>query len=132
MTAFLFIGLDLTSRDKLHDAWHGRGLWWKMALLIASGSVLSWVINSGAGRIALASFIAFASAGLVDAVVYQVLKNRAWMVRVNGSNVFSALADSVIFPTLAFGVFMPLIILGQFTAKLAGGFMWSMIIRRVR
>ena len=24
ITAFLFIGLDLTLRDKLHDQWHGK------------------------------------------------------------------------------------------------------------
>jgi hypothetical protein len=34
VNAFLFIGLDLTARDRLHDAWHGRGLAWKMTLLI--------------------------------------------------------------------------------------------------
>ena len=34
ITAFLFIGLDLTLRDKLHDQWHGKQLWWKMLALI--------------------------------------------------------------------------------------------------
>ena len=50
------------------------------------------------------------------------------MVRVNGSNVFSAAVDSAVFPTLAFGVFLPWVILGQFAAKVAGGFVWSMIL----
>jgi hypothetical protein len=27
ITAFLFIGLDLSLRDKLHDQWHGEQLW---------------------------------------------------------------------------------------------------------
>ena len=27
ITAFLFIGLDLSLRDKLHDQWHGKKLW---------------------------------------------------------------------------------------------------------
>jgi hypothetical protein len=130
VNAFLFIGLDLTSRDKLHDAWHGRGLWWKMALLIGTGSALSWVLNRDAGQIALASFVAFACAGVADAATYQLLHKREYLVRVNGSNVISAAVDSVIFPTLAFGALMPAIVLGQFVAKVSGGAVWSLVLRR--
>lgn len=129
VNALLFIGLDLTSRDKLHDAWHGRGLWWKMALLISAGSLLSWLINRNAGRIALASTLAFGIAGLCDTVIYHLLRARAKLVKVNGSNVVSALADSLVFPTVAFGAFMPLIVLGQFAAKVGGGFVWSLVLR---
>jgi hypothetical protein len=130
--AFLFIGLDLTARDKLHDTWHGRLLWPKMTALIATGSVLSWTINRDAGQIALASFIAFALAGAVDAGAYHMLRNRTWWQRVNGSNTLSAAVDSIVFPTLAFGTFMPAIIAGQFMAKVVGGAVWSMIIAQVQ
>lgn len=130
--AFVFIGLDLTARDKLHDAWGGRYLWVKMLALIAAGSLISWFLNKDAGSIALASLLAFAGAGIVDAIVYQYLHDKSWMVKVNGSNVFSALADSLIFPTIAFGGFLPLIVLGQFAAKVGGGFIWSWIIAKFR
>lgn len=130
INAFLFIGLDLTSRDKLHDTWRGRGLWWKMALLIACGSALSWVLNRDAGQIALASFVAFMCAGAIDAITYHVLRDRAWMIRVNGSNTLSAAVDSIVFPTLAFGAFMPIVVVGQFSAKVLGGFAWALILRR--
>ena len=129
--AFVFIGLDLTARDKLHEAWHGRYLWVKMFLLIAAGSGISYLINRNAGMIAIASLAAFGVAGLVDAVAYQFLYNQKWMVKVNGSNIFSAAADSLVFPTIAFGGFMPLIVLAQFAAKVSGGFIWSWIISRV-
>lgn len=129
VNAFLFIGLDLTSRDKLHDTWHGKGLWWKMALLIGTGSIFSWLLNRNAGQIALASFVAFMVASIIDTVAYTFLRNRAWMIRANGSNVFSAAADSIIFPTIAFGGFLPWIVLGQFAAKVFGGFIWSWIIQ---
>lgn len=132
VNAFLFIGLDLTARDKLHEAWGGRWLWPKMLALIAAGSFLSWVLNRNAGQIAIASLFAFVGAGLVDAIVYQILHKTKWMVKVNGSNVFSAAADSLIFPTVAFGSFMPLIVLGQFAAKVLGGFAWSFILGRRR
>lgn len=128
VNAFLFIGLDLTARDKLHDTWHGRMLWPKMAALIAAGSLLSWAINRDAGQIALASFVAFALAGAVDAGAYHLLRHRAWWQRVNGSNVLSAAVDSIVFPSLAFGAFLPLIVLGQFAAKVAGGALWSLFL----
>lgn len=131
--AFLFIGLDLTARDRLHEAWRGRGLVWKMGALIAAGSALSYLLNANAGPIALASFCAFAVSATLDGVVYAALGRRAYLVRVNGSNVISAAADSVIFPALAFG--FPLlwgVMAGQFAAKVAGGFIWSSVLRPAR
>lgn len=130
VNAFLFIGMDLSTRDKLHDAWNGRGLVWKMTALIAAGSLLSYLLNRSAGPIALASFVAFAAAATVDAIAYHFLRDRARLVRVNGSNVFSAAVDSLVFPTLAFGGLNLAITLGQFTAKVAGGFVWSLILQR--
>lgn len=130
INAFLFIGLDLTARDKLHEAWQGDGLWLKMAGLIVAGSVLSWILNRSAGPIALASFVAFMAAATVDTIIYQMLGKYPHWLRVNGSNVPSSLADSLIFPTLAFGGFLWPIVLGQFIAKVGGGFVWSVILTR--
>ena len=132
VNAFLFIGLDLTARDKLHDAWHGRMLWPKMALLIATGSLLSWALNRDAGQIALASFVAFALAGAADTATYHLLRHRAWWQRVNGSNMVSAAVDSIVFPTIAFGSFLPVIVFGQFAAKMVGGAAWSLAIGLIR
>ena len=132
INAFLFIGLDLTTRDLLHERWKHKGLFWKMALLIASGSILSALLNWNAARIALASFVAFAGAGLADTVAYHILGERARLLKINGSNVVSAAVDSLIFPALAFG--LPLlwgIMVGQFVAKVGGGFVWSLIITKL-
>lgn len=128
LNAFLFIGLDLTARDRLHEEWQGRGLWLKMLSLIAAGSVISYLLNSNAGQIAIASFAAFLCAGVVDALAYNLLRNKTYLIKVNGSNVFSALADSLLFPTIAFGAFMPLIVLGQFLAKVIGGAVWAFVL----
>lgn len=129
LDAFIFIALDLTARDKLHDAWEHKGLVWKMALLIASGSIISYLLNRNAGQIALASFCAFALANIADTLSYQLLHKYPRIFKVNGSNVISAGVDSFVFPVLAFG-WPPLwfIILGQFAAKVAGGFIWSFIL----
>jgi len=130
INAFLFIGLDITARDSLHDAWHGRGLWWKMALLIGAGSALSWALNRNAGPIALASFVAFAASSTVDGLVYGALLKRDRMQRVNGSNLAGAAVDSLVFPVLAFGWPPdPWIVYGQFTAKTAGGLFWSLVLK---
>lgn len=100
-----------------------------MAALIASGSILSWLLNRDAGSIALASFVAFAAAATVDAIIYHLMGKYPRWLRINGSNVPSALVDSLIFPTLAFGSFLWPIVLGQFAAKTLGGFVWSLVFR---
>lgn len=137
--AFVFISLDLTSGDGLHEAWRGRGLAWKMAALIASGSALSYALAlllpsslppDRVAQIARASFIAFAVSAGLDRLTYAALGERAYLVKVNGSNVVSAAADSLIFPALAFG--LPLlwpIVVGQFVAKVAGGAVWGYVLR---
>ena len=131
-SAFLFIGLDIPARDSLHQAWQGRGLWPKMAALIAGGGLLSYLLNRNAGPIALASLIAFAASGATDALTYHRLRRQPWWVKVNGSNMASAAVDSLVFPTLAFATLLPLIVLGQFVAKVAGGALWSFILRHFR
>lgn len=131
LNAFLFIGLDLTTRDALHERWQGRNLWRNMLLLIGAGSLLSAALNWQAGQIALASFVAFAVSGVVDTLVYKALGERTRLVRMNGSNVVSAAVDSLIFPALAFGFpLMWSIVLGQFVAKVAGGFLWSLVLSK--
>jgi hypothetical protein len=128
VNAFLFIGLDLTLRDRLHDAWTDRGLLPRMALLIAAGGAISYALNASAGPIAVASTVAFAVAAALDATVYALLGERGRLLRVNGSNIVGAAADSLIFPTLAFGSILPAVVLGQFAAKVIGGFVWSLVL----
>jgi queuosine precursor transporter len=129
-TAFLFIGLDLTCRDRLHESWQYKQLGTRMALLIVAGSVLSWLLNRNAGPIALASCVAFGAAATVDALAYHGLRWQPWAYKVNGSNILSAAVDSLLFPTLAFGTLLPAVVLGQFAAKVAGGLIWSVLLRR--
>lgn len=122
--ALIFVAFDLTARDRLHEAWHDDRLWLRMAALIGAGGAISWLVNGAAGQIALASTVAFLLAGSVDALVYSLLGDHARWLRVNGSNVVSAAVDSTVFPTLAFGAFLPLIVLGQLTVKVLGGAFW--------
>lgn len=130
INAFLFIGLDITARDGLHEAWKNEGLWWKMLLLIAAGSILSALLSINAAGIALASFLSFAGAGIADTIVYHFLRDRARLLKINGSNIVSAAVDSILFPALAFGFPLRIdVMIGQFVAKVVGGFFWSIILR---
>jgi queuosine precursor transporter len=128
INAFLLIAFDLVSRDKLHERWNHKNLWPKMLLLVGTGAIISWLLNRGAAQIATASFIAFLLTGLTDTIVYQLLKNHTRFLKVNGSNVVSAAVDSIAFPTIAFGSFIPWVVLGQFGAKVIGGYLWSLIL----
>lgn len=126
VNSFFLIGLDLTLRDKLHDAWRGDVK--KMAVLILAASCLSYAINPSSGLIALASFVAFAASAAVDWIVYGKI-NGGYMKRVNGSNAAGAAVDSLVFPTIAFGTLMPAVIAAQFFAKVGGGYVWSLLFR---
>lgn len=136
INALLLVALDLTARDRLHGAWHGRHLRRNMALLIASGSLLSAALDYRALPVAVASCCAFATAGLADTIVYARPEDRRWLIRANGSNLVSAALDSAVFLSLlaAFGVLpwesVPLLVLGQWLAKAAGGVLWSIVLKR--
>jgi len=124
LNAFLFIGLDLTLRDWLHV----RLKIWQMGCLILVSGLLTLLLNPATGKIALASAVAFTAAATIDWSVFARLKG-TWQVRANTSNAVGALVDSLLFPTIAFGVLMPHIIAMQFVAKVFGGFLWSIILK---
>jgi uncharacterized PurR-regulated membrane protein YhhQ (DUF165 family) len=130
--ALVLVSLTLTARDVLHDRWTGRALSLRLGALIAAGSILSYLLNAKAAQIAIASCAAFAASEAVDALVYHALRRRPVLARTNASNVAGALVDSVIFPTLAFGIFLPWVIAGQAAAKVVGGFAYSLLRRQRR
>ena len=133
VNALVFIAFDITARDQLHEAWGHNHLLPKMAALILAGSALSAVFNLAALPIAIASCVAFGVSATLDGITYALLKDRERLLKINGSNVVSALADSLIFPALAFG--FPLlwpIVLGQFLAKVLGGLVWSLLLTPFR
>jgi queuosine precursor transporter len=130
VNAFVLIGLDLSLRDKIHDLWDGDNLALKMGGLIATASIISYAINPATGMIAFASLAAFSLSMVADAVAYQYLKGKEWIVRANGSNIAGSAVDSIVFPTIAFGGLMIEIVLLQFVAKVTGGFVWSFLLKK--
>ena len=126
INAFVLVGLDLVLRDLLHT----RLRVWQMGALIVATGALTYLLNPAAGMIAVASSVAFTAAALVDWATFAKLRG-SWLCRANGSNVAGAAVDSLLFPTIAFGVLMPGIVAAQFVAKVAGGALWAALLERV-
>lgn len=129
-TAFALIGLTLVLRDQLHDLWQEHRAV-KMGALIVTGSALAYIVSPDAGKIGLASGVAFLASESVDAVVYHAARHWQWLERSNFSNFFGAAVDSVVFPTIAFGGLLWGITVGQFTAKVAGALLFTLLIQRL-
>lgn len=127
INAFVLIGLDLTLRDVMQE----RLSRWQLAAVILAGGAITWMVNPAAKHIAIASAVAFTLSAIADWAAYAALRSKPWLVRSNGSNVVGAAVDSVIFPTLAFGSFLPHIVALQFAAKVFGGAVWSVLLARI-
>lgn len=126
ITAFIFIGLDLVLRDKLH----GKISNLKMFGMIAAAGLITLAINVAAWQIAVASSISFAVASIADWCVF-ARSSGSWSIRSHKSNFVGSVIDSALFPTLAFGAIMPGVMVGQVVAKFVGGAMWVKFIARI-
>jgi hypothetical protein len=122
--AFAAVGPALTLRDRLHEKWTGRNLGLRIGALIVAGGLISWLASPPVAMIALASVLAFAASLVTDTIVYALLRRTALHTRVNISNAASALVDSFVFLTVAFGGVPLALVFIQFIAKVAGGALW--------
>lgn len=134
VTAFSFIGLNITVRDYLHEVWRGKQLKRNMALLITAGAIASILFN--AGWIALASLLAFVPNETLDTYIYHRLDKIPHLARVNLSNVVSSIIDSVLFLSFAalfvWGWPPPIeVIIWQSLVKILGGGVWSLLFKLV-
>lgn len=123
--AVWFVGLALVFRDVFQlglGRWAGEAprLWQVavMLLVIAAGAGLSFLVADA--LVARASGIAFASSELVDFAVFTLLAP-LWTRAVLAAGLLAALADSLIFLTIAFGSlhFLPGQVIGKAYGVLA-------------
>ncbi len=125
VNAFVLIGLDLALRNWLSMRMTKSG----MAAMILGTGFISYLINPASEMIAIASGVAFTLAAMADWLTFNTVTGH-WMKRNFAGNSVGALVDSIVFPTLAFGSLMPLIVLAQFVAKVSGGAMWGWLIKK--
>lgn len=125
INAFFLIGLDLALRNYIALSLKT----WQMVLMIVGTGAVSYLVNPTTGMIAVASVVAFTLAALADWATFNTVAGK-WMKRNIAGNSVGALVDSVIFPTIAFGSLMPMIVMTQFVAKIAGGATWGYVINK--
>lgn len=127
LLAFVLIGFDLAVRNRLQLEL-GRVA---MAVLILGAGALTLALNPAAHQIAVASCAAFIAAASAEWLAFSMLPG-TWLRRSIGAALVGAAVDSIVFPWLAFGAFLPVIVAAQFAAKAIGGAVWSTVLRRVR
>lgn len=93
----LLIGAMITVRDALHEQVGIRGTLW----IIAAGSIVSGLLAPAS--IALASGVTMLAAETSDALVYQRLRGRGYLVAAAASNLVSSVIDSALFLVIAYG-----------------------------
>lgn len=128
--AFGLIGCDIVARDGLHLSLSGRARWLAIGAAIALGSLATYIVNQGAGAIALASVTAFAAGLTVDTIAFSAAHGLDRQRRVTVSNFAAAAVDTIVFFAIAFGlgaVAFPLVF-AQFAAKLGGGAFFALFL----
>lgn len=114
--ALVFIGLDLTLKDKFQV--HLK--WYQVFSIMLLGGVITFAINVSFVPIAIASTVALFCAFTVDYIVFSLLKNSRY-ARVMVSNVFGSFADSFVFALLAPFPFTWAFVLTMTALKIIGG-----------
>ena len=130
VNAFLLIGLDMAIRDKLHDKWVDNNIFLRMLGMISFAGAVSYAANPSSGVVAIASVVSFLASNAIDAATYHLMSEKPYITRANGSNAFGAAVDSFAFPAIAFGAFIPAVVIAQFAAKVLGGALWSLFLKR--
>ncbi len=127
ITGLILIPFDLVSRDVLHDNWKEYRLV-KMFCLVMVGAFLSYLTNSAAKNIAIAGAAALTCAGVIDYIIYSLAESKSRLFKMNVSNVFSSLVDSIVFQAIAFGAVSASITWSQTLIKFIGAIVWSLLL----
>ena len=102
-------------------------------LAVAAAAVLAFAVDQSALMIAIASVSALTSSAIAETIVFQALFKTRWMIRSNASSVVGALADSIMFPLVAFGYGgvegFWLLVATQAATKMGGAFIWTTLFR---
>lgn len=124
----IFIPFDFVIRCYFQEKWKGKELLFKMGGLILIASFLSYLINYDVKNIAIASFFSFLISQTIAIFIYQILKRKSYLVKVNGSDLIAIITDSIVFQWIAFNVILFEITSTQILIKTIGGIFWYLIL----
>tara|TARA_R110002153_G_scaffold32752_12_gene99098 strand:+ start:1046 stop:1558 length:513 start_codon:yes stop_codon:yes gene_type:complete len=127
-TALFLIPFDFVMRCLFHEQWKGFELIWKLGSIVMIASILTFLINRDSINIALGSMFGFIAAQIIAGIFYQLMIKRSYFVKVNGSDFFAIISDSIVFQLIAFSFIDINITVSQTILKIIGGLFWYWII----
>lgn len=126
IAAALLIPFDFAVRIRLQQRWRHQvaGLWLRMLALTVCGGVLSYAVDPESQRIALAGTLSFVTSSLLGTFAYEATWHELRAAKPDpafeatlASLGVMALADSILFPVLAFDDVLVPLVLTQFVVK---------------
>jgi len=127
-TALFLIPFDFVIRCLFHEQWKGKELVLKLGTLVFIASLITYLINRDSQNIALGSMFGFITAQIIAGIFYQIFIKSNYFIKVNGSDFFGIIFDSIVFQLVAFSIIDFNVTIGQTVLKVLGGFFWYWII----
>lgn len=127
-SSLFLIPFDFVCRCLFHETWKGKKLILRLLLLTILSSLVTVAINHEAINIAKASCGGFIAAQIAAGIFYQYAIKKSPFIKVNGSDFFAIISDSIVFQYIAFESFNWQVTAGQVAIKFVGGLIWYYII----
>ena len=127
ITTSVCVAANMMLRDRVFC---GKGLKFSAAIAAAAG-LCTFAINHGALTVAIASFTAVVVGAFVAGGAFKLLKNKVAIEKARPiANTCSAVTDSLIYPTIAFMTFLPLVSVEMFASKFLSVLFYTYIINK--
>ena len=127
ITTSICVAANMMLRDRVFC---GRGLKFSAAIAAAAG-LCTFAFNHAALTVAIASFTAVVAGAFVAGSVFKLLKNKLPIEKARPiANTCSAVTDSLIYPTIAFMTFLPLVSVEMFASKFLSVLFYTFIINK--
>lgn len=126
-TTCVCVAANMMLRDRVFC---DRGLKFSMAIAAIAG-LCTFILNSDALTVAIASFVAVVTGSFVSGLVFELLKNKLVIEKARPiANTCSAVSDSLLYPTIAFMAFLPVISMEMFVSKFLSVLFYTFIINK--
>ena len=127
ITTSVCVAANMMLRDRVFC---GKGLKFSAAIAAAAG-LCTFAINHGALTVAIASFTAVVVGAFVAGGAFKLLKNKVAIEKARPiANTCSAVTDSILYPTIAFMTFLPLVSVEMFASKFLSVLFYTFIINK--
>lgn len=127
ITTSACVAANMMLRDRVFC---GRGLKFSVAIAATAG-LCTFLINHGALTVAVASFSTVVVGAFVAGSVFKLLKNKMAIEKARPiANTCSAITDSLLYPTVAFMAFLPVVSAQMFASKFLSVLLYTYIVNK--